>query len=180
MLIPTWKPDLQPSWSQREGGGGRGGALPSPPQSPLYFCPRVKGVLWGSILLALPQPASSLYSPEEHSSSPALAFTGTLLGSIPEALPQPKTGSLGTHSCSTFSPSPFPSPHLPLFCLSLAFLRSPALGRSIAPIASGTQGNPYPCAPLAHCSGHSLSAWKGVTPLPDRGEAKGSIDRGDM
>lgn len=93
----------------------------------------------------------------EHSSGPAPAslhselsrgaffqacpsLHAALLGSIPSALPQPKTGSPGTHSCSSLSL------HLLLLTRSISqalpFLCSPALVRSIAPIALGTRGNP--------------------------------------
>lgn len=157
MLIPTWKPDPQPSWSRR--GDWAGGALP--PWSPLHFCSRVKGVLWGNIPLALPHPASTLKSQEKHSSSPALAFTGISRGAFLKPCPSPRQAPWG-HIPSALSPSLSLSRIsllLPLsFSQILAFLCSPALVESIAPIASGTRGNPYPCAPLAHCSGHGLSA----------------------
>lgn len=174
MLIPTRKPDPQPSWSR--GGGGRTGER-SPPAEPLHFCSRVKGVLWGNIPLALPQPASTLNSPEEHSSSPALAFTGISWGAFLKPCPSPRRAPWGRIPAALSLPL---SPSLLPFLKTLAFLRSPALVRSIAPIASGTRGNPYPCAPLAHCSGHGLSAWKGVIPLADGGETTAAIDRGDM
>lgn len=165
MLIPTRKPDPQPFWSRGVGVGG------SPPTEPLYFCPRVKGVLWGNILLALPQPASTLNSLEEHSSSPALAFTGISWGAFLKPCPSPRRAPWG-HIPAALSLSLSFTLHISLLLpcslsQALAFLCSPALVRSIAPIASGTRGNPYPCAPLAHCSGHSLSAWEGVIPLPD-------------
>lgn len=141
-------------------------------------------MLWGSIPPAQPLQSSPLLC-LRRSIIPALpclppqpvllTLEVSLRGSILAALPKPKTLSLGTHSCSTLPPLPSPSPRL-----SLAFLRSPALARSIAPIASGTRGNPYPRAPLAHCSGHGLSAWRGVKPQPDGGETMAAIDQGDM
>lgn len=135
-----------------------------------------------------PAPASltlsTLGSPEKHSSSPALSFTpactGTvevyLRGSIPTTLPQPKTLSLETHSCSTLPPLASP--------LSQAISCLPPQS-SISTIDStdrigGARGNPYPRAPLAHCSGHGLSAWRGVKPQPDGGETMAAIDQGDM
>ena len=105
MLIPTRKPDPQPSWSR----GGDGGAL-SPPVEPLHFCPRVKGVLWENIPPALPQPASTLNSPEKHSSSPALAFTGISWGAFLKPCPSPRRTPWG---CIPAALSLFLSPHLP-------------------------------------------------------------------
>lgn len=194
MLIPTRKPDPQPSWSQR-GDGERSlsvslslfffsGSLsfsPCSPVEPLHYCPSIKGVLWGNIPLALPQPASSLNSLEKHSSSPALAFTGISWGAFLKPCPSPRRTPRGCIPAAlSFSLSPI---SLALPCSlsqAPAFLRSPALVQSIAPIASGTRGNPYPCAPLAHCSGHGLSARKGVIPLPDGRETMVAIDRSDM
>ena len=121
-----------------------------------------------------PTPASlhSLNPPEEHSSSPAPAFTGVSWGAFLKPCPSPRRAPWGHIPAALSLPlalclPPF-SPLAP-FPQALAFLCSPALGRSIAPIASGTRGNPYPRAPLAHCSGRGLSARKGVIPLPDRG-----------
>lgn len=153
----------------REGGGVSGKS--SSPTKPLHFCPRVKGVLWGNILQALPQPASTLNSLGEHSSSPALAFTGISWGAFLKPCPNPRRAPWGRIPAALSLCFPLPISLLLPCSLSqaLAFLRSPALVRSIAPIASGTLGNPYLCTPLAHCSGHSLSAWKGVIPLIDGG-----------
>lgn len=144
------------------------------------MCSRVKGVLWGNIPAALPQPASTSNSQEEHSSSPALAFTRISRGAFLKPCPSPRRAPWGRIP-SALSPS-LPISLLVSHSLSqiLAFLCSPALVQSIAPIASGTRGNPYPCAPSAHCSGHGLSAWKGVIPLPDSGETMAAIDRSDM
>lgn len=89
MLIPTRKPDPQPSWSRRGDGES------SPPMEPLHFCSRVKGVLWGNIPLALPQPASTLNSQEKHSSSPALAFTGISRGAFLKPCPSPRQAPWG-------------------------------------------------------------------------------------
>lgn len=139
MLIPTRKPDPQPSWSL-EGDPPPSTPTPSPPE-PLQSYPRVRGMLWGSIPPAQPLQSSPLLC-LRRSIIPALpclppqpvllTLEVSLRGSILAALPKPKTLSLGTHSCSTLPPLPSPSPRL-----SLAFLRSPALARSIAPIASG-------------------------------------------
>ncbi|KAK1879645.1 Mitochondrial glycine transporter [Dissostichus eleginoides] len=103
MLIPTRKPDP----SHPGAGGGTGEC--SPPVEPLHFCSRVKGVLWGNIPLALPQPASTLNSLEEHSSSPALAFTGISWGAFLKPCPSPRRALWGRIPAAlslSLSPSP--------------------------------------------------------------------------
>lgn len=104
------------TWStailEPEGGWGR--ALPL--WSPLYFCSRVKGVLWGNIPVALPQPASTSNSQEKHSSSPALAFTRISRGAFLKPCPSPRRAPWGRIP-SALSPS---LPHLPS-ALSLPF-----------------------------------------------------------
>lgn len=115
MLIPTRKPDPQPSWSRRGDGES------SPPVEPLHFCSRVKGVLWGNIPLALPQPASTLNSQEKHSSSPALAFTGISWGAFLKPCPSPRQAPWGRIPSARLSL--FLAPHLPS-SLSLPFLES--------------------------------------------------------
>lgn len=77
------------------------------------MCSRAKGVLWGNIPAALPQPASTSNSQEEHSSSPALAFTRISRGAFLKPCPSPRRAPWGRIP-------PALSPHLPP-SLSLPF-----------------------------------------------------------
>lgn len=171
------------TWSAAilEPRGGVGGG--SPPSEPLYFCPRVRGVLWGNILLALPQPASTLNSLEEHSSSPALAFTGISWGAFLKPCPSPRRAPWG-HIPAALSLPLFHSPHLPSSpLLSFSGARLP-LQSSISAINStdriGDTRQSIPMCSLSALQWPQLKCMGRCYTSARWGERMAAIDRSDM
>lgn len=175
MLIPTRKPDLQPFWSRRGNGEC------APPMEPLHFCHCVKGVLWGNIPLALPQPASTFNSLEEHSSIPALAFTGVSWGAFLKPCPSPRQAPWGCIPAALFL---FLSPHLPPSpLLPFSGSRLP-LQSSISTINStdriGDTRQSIPMRSLSALQWSRLKCMERRYTSARRGETKAAIDRSDM
>lgn len=152
----------------------------SPPTKPLYFCPRVKGVLWGNILQALPQPASTLNSLGEHSSSPALAFTGISWGAFLKPCPNPRRAPWGRIPAALSLC--FPLPHLPPSPL-LPFTGSRLpLQSSISAINStdciGDTRQSIPMHSLSALQWSQLKCMERCYTSDRRGKTMANIDRG--